>query len=122
MLESTSPGSTYTLQHEGQTTGSIDFLRNPPLSWPVLLGYRILFDAAVATLAPQTASLLGLDQGSQSRRIGKASVASLRWALGSSLAWHMALVRSKAPLPNDVVFRSREEHPASANGTGQQLR
>ncbi len=97
---------------------SIEFLRHPPLSWPIFLGYRILFDAAVATLPSETAALLGLDQGVQSLRIGKKSVASLRWALGSSPAWYMSLVRSGAPIPSDVVFRTRIEHQGVANEIG----
>lgn len=101
---------------------SIEFLRHPPLSWPIFLGYRILFDAAVATLQPETAVLLGLDQGSQSLRIGRKSVASLRWALGSSPAWHMSLVRAGAPIPSDVTFRTAMNHPAAATETDSQPR
>ena len=36
--------------------------------------------------------------------IGAVAVDALRWALGSSPSWHIALVRSGAPVP-DGLFR-----------------
>ena len=92
---------------------SIDFLRNPPLPFPVSIGYRLLFDAAVATLPTETASLLSLEAGDHNRRIGKATVGSLRWAMGSSPAWQVALVRSGEPLPKGL-FRQPLSDEAKA--------
>ena len=38
------------------------------------------------------------------RAVGAVAVRSLRWALGSSPSWHLALVRAGAPVP-DGLFR-----------------
>lgn len=83
---------------------AIEFLRNPPLPLPVQVGYRLLFRAAVATLPPEIASVIELEPGDCDRRVGGAAVRSLRWALGSSPSWHVALVRAGAPVP-DGLFR-----------------
>jgi hypothetical protein len=69
---------------------------------PVKVGYRLLFDAAAATLPPRLAALVGLTPSVRRGRAGAATVRSLRWALGSSPAWQLALVRSGAPLPAGV--------------------
>lgn len=83
-------------------TNSIEFLRKPPLSPPVRVGYKLLYGAAVATLPERTADLIGLRPAPGAGRIGGAAVNSLRWALGSSPAWHVALVRSGAPVPTGL--------------------
>ena len=78
---------------------SIRFLENPPLPAHVEVGYRLLLRAAAATLSTDTAALIGVDRSPLDRCIGGAAVRSLRWSLGSSPAWHLALVRSGAPVP-----------------------
>ena len=83
---------------------AIDFLRSPPLSLPVRAGYRLLLEAAVATIPGPLADLVGVEPSDRGRRAGAASVSALRWALGSSPSWHLALVRAGAPVP-DGLFR-----------------
>jgi uncharacterized protein (DUF2236 family) len=85
-------------------TQAIEFLRRPPLPAAVGLGYRLLFEAAVATLPPEIAEIVGLSPRTSGRRLGRQTVRSLRWALGSSPSWHLALVRCGAPVP-DGLFR-----------------
>lgn len=78
---------------------SIEFLRDPPLPLPVQLGYQPLFQAAVATVPPAIRAVIGLAPKAGSARIGRAAVTGLRWALGASPSWHLALVRAGAPVP-----------------------
>ncbi|MDG2111298.1 MAG: oxygenase MpaB family protein [Actinomycetota bacterium] len=78
---------------------AIDFLRNPPLPVAVKLGYRLLFNAAVATVPATISRLIGLTPPRRGRATGRRSVAALRWALGSSPSWHLALVRVGAQVP-----------------------
>ena len=92
---------------EGQRR-SLDFLRNPPLSLPVKLGYRLLADAAVATIPTRIAYLSDLQSPFQAERVGRQAVGALRWALGSSPSWHLALVRAGADIP-----RGRFRQPLS---------
>ncbi|MDG2027661.1 MAG: oxygenase MpaB family protein [Acidimicrobiales bacterium] len=81
---------------------AIEFLRNPPLPPPVRIGYRLLFNAAIATLPPSICDIVGLTPTTRGERVGRASVRSLRWALGSSPSWHLALVRTSAPVPPNL--------------------
>jgi uncharacterized protein (DUF2236 family) len=92
------------LQRTQALANSIEFLRDPPLALPVKIGYKLLFGAAVATLPDRIADLVDLTPSDRGRRAGSTAVKSLRWALGSSPSWHVALVRSGAPVP-DGLFR-----------------
>ncbi len=83
---------------------AVEFLRHPPLPLSVRLGYRLLFGAAVVTIPPGIRDIIGLTSTKGARQIGSASVRSLRWALGASPSWHLALVRAGAPVP-DGLFR-----------------
>ncbi len=78
---------------------AIAFLRRPPLPLVVQPGYRLLFNAAVATLPPSVSDIVGLAPVRRARGVGQASVSGLRWALGSSPSWHVALVRAGAAVP-----------------------
>jgi uncharacterized protein (DUF2236 family) len=78
---------------------AIDFLRNPPLPVAVKLGYRLLFSAAVATVPANIADIIGLTPRHRGEAAGRRTVAALRWALGSSPSWHLALVRVGARVP-----------------------
>jgi uncharacterized protein (DUF2236 family) len=81
---------------------AIEFLRRPPLPLPVQIGYRLLFQAAVATIPPTVCEIIGVTPAARAEQIGNASVRSLRWALGSSPSWHLALVRAGAPVPKGL--------------------
>ena len=78
---------------------ALQFLEDPPLPIGVRLGYRPLFNAAVPTIQPAVRDLLGLQARRGSEQVGRATVRALRWALGSSPSWHLALVRSGAHVP-----------------------
>jgi uncharacterized protein (DUF2236 family) len=92
---------------------ALGFLRNPPLPIGVGLGYRLLFDAAIPTIQPSVRDVLGLHPRRGSEQVGRATVRALRWALGSSPSWHLALVRSGAPVPPGLF---RQPLPAEAEG------
>lgn len=83
---------------------AISFLRNPPLSPPVKIGYRLLFDAALTTIPSDIRHQLEVEPGKRARSIGKNATSALRWALGASPSWQLALVRCDAPIP-DGLFR-----------------
>lgn len=85
-------------------TQAIEFLGHPPLPLSVKLGYRPLFNAAVATLPSSIREIAGLTVMPGSAQLGRVAVRSLRWALGSSPAWHLALVRAGAIVP-EGMFR-----------------
>jgi uncharacterized protein (DUF2236 family) len=83
---------------------AIDFLSSPPLSPPVRVGYALVHQAAVATLPERIAELTGLAPKPGAHRVGNAALGALRWALGSSPSWHIALLRAGAPVP-EGAFR-----------------
>lgn len=87
------------LAGSGAQANALRFLQDPPLPIGVKLGYRPLFNAAVPTIQPAVRDLIGLQPARGSDQLGRATVRALRWALGSSPSWHLALVRSGAPVP-----------------------
>ncbi len=90
---------------------AVEFLRDPPLPLSVRAGYRLLFRAAVATIPPAVREIIGVSPARGAKGIGNAGVRSLRWALGSSPSWHLALVRTGAPVPKG---RFRQPLPIGA--------
>ncbi|MBT4983329.1 MAG: DUF2236 domain-containing protein, partial [Ilumatobacter sp.] len=78
------------------------FLRDPPLPLGVKLGYRLLSDAAVSIIPSRITDILGLHPSPARSRIGGSVVSGLRWTLGSSPSWHLALVRAGAPVPSGL--------------------
>jgi len=91
---------------------AIRFLRRPPLPAGVRAGYGLLFRAAVATLPARIREVVGVSARPADLQVGRASVAALRWALGSSPDWQLALARTGAPPPPGVSFR--QPMPAAA--------
>ena len=81
---------------------AIAFLRSPPLPLPVRPAYRILFEAAAATLPERLRATLGVAPLPGAKAVGRAAVNGLRWSLGSSPSWHVALVRVGAPVPSGL--------------------
>lgn len=82
------------------TTGqaeAIEFLTDPPLSLPVKLGYKALLSAAVETIPERIRTIIGVKADGDI--VGHRAVGALRWALGSSPAWHVSLIRAGAPVP-----------------------
>jgi uncharacterized protein (DUF2236 family) len=94
---------------------AVEFLRDPPLPRPVRVGYRLLFRAAAATIPASIRDVIGVTQARGATQIGNATIRSLRWALGSSPSWHLALVRTGAPVPKG---RFRQPLPANAEQGG----
>jgi uncharacterized protein (DUF2236 family) len=78
---------------------AVEFLHRPPLPWPVLVAYRALFAAAVVTIPPRLRDVIGVEERKGGERVGRAMIRFLRWSLGSSPSWHLALVRTGAPIP-----------------------
>ena len=78
---------------------AVDFLGTPPLPWHVSVAYRVLFEAAVATIGPRLRAVLGLQARPGAIAAGRVAIASLRWSLGASPSWNLALVRIGAPIP-----------------------
>ncbi len=70
--------------------------------------------SSIPTIQPAVRALIGLQPARGSEQVGGATVRALRWALGSSPSWHLALVRSGAPVPPGL-FRQPlpAQHPAS---------
>jgi uncharacterized protein (DUF2236 family) len=92
-------------------SGAVDFLGTPPLPWHVLVAYRVLFEAAVATIGPRLRAVLGLQARPGAIAAGRVAIASLRWSLGASPSWNLALVRIGAPIP---AGRFRQPLPEAA--------
>jgi uncharacterized protein (DUF2236 family) len=97
---------------------AVAFLSAPPLSPPVRAGYAVLHQAAAATLPAGIAEVIGVDAVRGAHLLGRAAIGALRWSLGSSPAWHIALVRTGAPVP-DGLFR--QPLPPSGDRTGTEL-
>ena len=83
----------------------IEFLERPPLPTGPAIGYRVLFAAAVATLPDRVSATLGLTARPGAVTAGKALISGLRWTMGSSPSWWLALERVGAEAPNGVQFR-----------------
>lgn len=99
--------SSWIINHPDRTRtkhqeSAIDFLRKPPLSPPVKVAYHFLFEAAVTTIHQDIRDQLGLTVQSRAAAVGGKSVSALRWALGASPAWQIALVRCGEPIPSGL--------------------
>ena len=90
---------------------ALSFLQDPPLPLGVKIGYRPLFNAAVPTMQPTIRAVIGIEPARGSEQVGRSTVRALRWALGSSPSWHLALVRSGANVPPGLF---RQPLPAGA--------
>jgi uncharacterized protein (DUF2236 family) len=84
---------------------AVAFLRHPPLPPLIRLAYGWLLRAAAATLPDRIREITGVRTRPGDLQLGIAAVSALRWALGSSPDWQVALVRTGAPEPPGVRFR-----------------
>lgn len=73
---------------------AITFLRHPPLPPAIRAAYHVLLRAAIATLPSRIQQITGLPSRPGDRTVGRAAVTALRWALGSSPDWQLALART----------------------------
>ena len=77
-----------------------------------------LYGAAVATIPPRIRLALGVEANRGAVPAGRAAVGFLRWALGSSPSWNLALVRVGAGIPAGL-FRQPLPVPDPAQGEAQ---
>jgi len=84
---------------------AITFLRHPPLPPAILPAYQVLLRAAVATLPRRIQEISGLPSRPGDLTAGRAAVTALRWALGFSPDWQLALARTRATPPPRARFR-----------------
>ena len=85
---------------------AVRFLAGPPLNMPVRLAYRIIHDAAVATVPTPVLDVLGIRRRPGAVLRGRLLIRVLRAALGASPAWAAALERCDEPRPDGVRFRN----------------
>ena len=83
---------------------AITFLRRPPLPPAIRAAYHVLLRAAVATLPSRIQQITGLPSRPGDLTAGRAAVTTLRWALGSSPDWQLALARTGATPPPQARF------------------
>lgn len=81
---------------------AVDFLADPPLEPALKLGYKVLRDAALVTIPDRILDILGLEKPLGGMVIGKAAVTALRWALGYSPTWRLALTRTNSDIPDGL--------------------
>lgn len=86
---------------------AVDFLRQPPLDPPVLFAYRLLASAAVVTIPPRILGALALRPRPGATFVGRSSMSAMRWALGDSPRWRVALERVGAPIPEHRFKQKR---------------
>jgi uncharacterized protein (DUF2236 family) len=78
---------------------AVDFLVDPPLDDDLKLGYKLIMEAAVATIPARIRDILGVTRMPGAVTAGRAVAAGLRWALGASPSWQLALIRTGQPVP-----------------------
>ncbi len=86
-------------------TDTVNFLAHPPLPVAARAPYQILFRAAAATLPPRISRILGVRTLPGAVAAGVALTGLLRWSIGSSSTWWLALERVGAEAPSGVTFR-----------------
>jgi uncharacterized protein (DUF2236 family) len=96
---------------------AVAFLRSPPLQRSILPAYRVIFQAAVATLPDRIRTTLGLRRHPGAVTAGRALTGFLRWSMGASPTWHLALVRAHADIP-EGLFRQPLGAPIDRGPSG----
>lgn len=81
---------------------AVAFLADPPLDPALKLGYKILRDAALVTIPDQLLDILGLQKPIGGLTLGRSAVTALRWALGYSPTWRLALIRCGDEIPTGL--------------------
>lgn len=84
---------------------AIEFLRRPPLPATTRAGYSLLYQGAVTTIPSALRELIGVKPGPGADANGAMMAKALRWALGPSPVWKLALERSGADVPAGVFTR-----------------
>lgn len=83
-------------------TDAVEFLENPPLTAGVLTSYKVLRNAAIATIPIRVRRVLGLESKRGAIELGQLAVKGLQWAMGSSPSWAVALVRTGSDVPPEL--------------------
>jgi uncharacterized protein (DUF2236 family) len=96
-------------------TNAIDFLKKPPLAIPVRVGYRLLFDAALTTIPEPLTTQRDIRPSRWAEQTGRSSINAMRWALGASPDWQLALTRCNAPIPPNTF---RQPLPSNSKDSG----
>lgn len=91
------------IAHSPGLDAAIEFLADPPLSPGQRAGYGLLLDAAVATLPDHFKEVLGVRTKVRGRAGGLAADRLLRWTMGDSPAWQLALQRVAAGPSGDAL-------------------
>jgi uncharacterized protein (DUF2236 family) len=84
---------------------TITFLASPPLPAAARAPYQVLLRAAAATLPPRIAGVLGFRSYPGAITVGRSLVSLLRWSIGSSSSWWLALERVGVETPEGVRLR-----------------
>ena len=90
---------------------AVEFLADPPLDPLHKAGYSLLFRGAVAITPARIRRILGVRGVLGDGLAGRVAVASLRWAMGSSPSWQLALIRTGSPVPPGLF---RQPLPATS--------
>ncbi|HZD22509.1 MAG TPA: oxygenase MpaB family protein [Acidimicrobiia bacterium] len=90
----------------------VAFLTDPPMRPAVKVGYKMLLEAAIAVIPPRLRDILGVEPKSGATVVGRGAVSTLRWALGYSPSWALALRRSGAEIPDELFRRRPDKHIA----------
>lgn len=85
-----------------QMQEAIDFLTDPPLEPALKAGYKVLLEAAVTTIPPRIRTVLGVSASRGAAVTGRLAMHGLRWALGYSPTWKLALERTNSPIPDGL--------------------
>jgi uncharacterized protein (DUF2236 family) len=85
-----------------EMTDVVDFLSDPPMRPALKIGYAALLEAAVTIVPDRLREVLGLRRKPGAELMGRAAVGSLRWALGYSPSWALALERTGAEIPEEM--------------------
>ena len=83
---------------------TVEFLEDPPLAPFQKIGYRLLYAGAVAIVPVRIRHILGLRRVPGARTACLAAITFLRWAMGSSPSWRLALIRTGNPVPSGLFL------------------
>ena len=83
---------------------AVEFLRDPPLDRLQKIGYRLLYGGAAAIAPARIRHVLGIRNAPGARTACRSVVSFLRWAMGSSPSWRLALMRSGRPVPSGLFL------------------
>jgi uncharacterized protein (DUF2236 family) len=81
---------------------AVAFLIDPPLPISMKIGYRVLLEAAIPTIPRRIRDILGVYSAFGATTVGRSVVAGLRWALGYSPSWRLALERCGEDVPEHL--------------------